>query len=115
MLLDFNVVYKNIVKANNNYIDLTSDNNNIKFIEDTRQGYYYSKDKEIPIAIEYYEKNAEHILREYIIRISYMKFKYENPEYMFCIFFVIFNCYRYFFIFTVIISLSCIFNKFYII
>jgi|SRR3989338_702619 len=81
MLLDFNVVYKNIVKANNNYIDLTSDNNNIKFIEDTRQGYYYSKDKEIPIAIEYYEKNAEHILREYIIRISYMKFKYENPEY----------------------------------
>jgi len=80
MLLDCNIVYDNLKNINDNYIDIVSSENRIKFIKYDTEGYYYSLDKEIPIAINCYEKNADHILREYIVRIKYMKFK-ESQKY----------------------------------
>src|SRR3989338_6845784 len=80
MLLDCNIVYDNLKNINDNYIDIVSSENRIKFIKYDTEGYYYSLDKEIPIAINCYEKNADHILREYIVIIKYMKFK-ESKKY----------------------------------
>lgn len=81
MLLDCNIVYDNLKNVNNNYIDIVSSENRIKYIKYGTEGYYYSLDKEIPIAMNCYEINAENKIREYIIKIKYIKFKKENPVY----------------------------------